>query len=332
MLSFREFEVQSLAANRKQILLSMTLKLKLCYLAIIWALLFEVRSVESLNSAPATSEYITLDALRRIEAETSAAAISSYADKSSRRQEIISTVDEAPFLLPVIFNYSGEAIVSSHPINGTYKESFRVLQTSDESVTPFVSKVSRNDISEIADEVSNSTLKNMAGTYTTGTASITVETLRTSDQNELRVSSLSTQCTAALVLDSKSGAVLRGFYYTFIRSPPYNAVIRSPFAVGANAGIQCNNATGRVFNDHGDDSQRIWRLTGTDTADTSVGEIRNSDLSKGNEVLFLSDSTEASVARILDSRIGSSTGQAQSRLTRDLASQYEEEVCIIIDN
>lgn len=305
-------------------------KSKLCALVLACVLILFVNNVESLNDAPATSEYITLDALKRIEAETSAAANASYSDKSSRRQQIISTRDVTPFLLPVIFNISVEAVVSSLPINGTYKESFSVLQTSDESVAPFTSKVPRSDISAIAHEVSNSTLQDAGGFYTTGSASVEVETLRTSDQNELRVSSLSTKCAAALVLDPESDEPLRGFYYSYIRSPPYNAIIRSPFAAGSNAGIQCNGATGRVFNEHADGSQRFWKSRGTATADTSVGEIRDSDLSEGNEALFLPDSVEASVARILDSSIGSSTGQAQTLLIRDLARQYEDEVCIIM--
>lgn len=300
--------------------------MKLSSHVLIYAYFLLFSTVESLNSAPATSEYITLDALKRIEAETAAAANASYSDKSSRRQQIISTTDETPFLLPALFNFSENAVVSSLPLNGTYKESFRVLQTSDENVIPFSSTVGDNGISALADEVSNSTLKDTAGSYSTGSVTVTVATLRTSDQNKLRLSSVSTKCTAALVLDPKSGELLSGFYYTYIRSPPYDALIRSPFVVGADAAISCKGATGRIFNDHGEGSQRFWRLTGTVTADTSVGEIRGSDVSAGNDVLFLSDSAQASVSRVLDARLGSSTGQVQASLTRDLASQYEEEV------
>lgn len=285
------------------------------------------------TSAPETHEYIKFDALKRLQAEISAAAHASYDEDGSgwRGLEHISTPDETPLLLPKILNISGPVSVLSLPRGGYYPETLRFLQTSDEIVIPFLSLVHDNNISAIAYEVSNSTLnKGATFIYTTGNTEVTNNTFRTSERKELRITSFSTKCTSARVLDSRSGKLLTQFYFTHIRSPSHDVIIRSPISPGNNAGFHCNGSTGKLFDDHGKGSQRFWDGNlGNFTS--GEGEIRQSDLSDGNEVLLLPKSVQASAGRIIDAGRGSGDSEAVVRRIRNLVDKYEDEVCIIFN-
>jgi hypothetical protein len=297
-----------------------TVRLGLLFL--IYCLL-EAQGCFGLNDAPAAKTYIALDALAKVRERTVAAEEEATNPMNTISQEAVSSLDEYPLLIPAIFKLSPNATISSVVDNGTFFDTLRILRTSDERVIPFSSKVEHDGgVASLVASVTNESLSKDVGTLSTVGTVVESVALRSGTLN-LRISSLSTTCSSALLLDADTEEVLKAYYYQYVRSPPGSGLIRMPFVEKSNASVGCSTSTGRVFADHGDGSQRFWRRASANEAVTSIGNFSEDDLSQNNDVILFSKEERARLHRQLDSSIGSSTGQAVLRHLEDLASRYE---------